>query len=136
MKYWWCYLRVKFAIFAAKLNSELDARISRRRFYLINLIFIQETIFLKIVRVFFIDLIRNIATTLWFFYYQASHRLFDIRIKIIICLTCLICYICRSTRIYVEKRKLLSSFLSRLFRSNRNEKRYFSISLLRFVFTK
>ena len=36
---------MKFAIFATKLNFELDARISRRRFYLINLIFIQETIF-------------------------------------------------------------------------------------------
>ena len=54
MKYWSCYLKMKFATFATKLNSEFDARISRRRLYLINLIFIQKTVFWKIVRAFFI----------------------------------------------------------------------------------
>ena len=34
----------EIATFATKLNFEFDARISRCRFYLINLIFIQKTI--------------------------------------------------------------------------------------------
>ena len=55
MKYWWCYLRMKFAALATRLNFEFDVRISRRRFYLINLIFTQETIFWKIVRTSFIS---------------------------------------------------------------------------------
>ena len=59
MKYWWCYLGMKFAVFATRLNSEFDARISRHRLYLINLIITQETIFWKIVRASFIMKYKN-----------------------------------------------------------------------------
>ena len=45
---------MKFTTFTTKLNSELDTQISRYRLYSINLIFTQETIFWKIVSVFFI----------------------------------------------------------------------------------